>query len=61
MANIRTPLSRELLEELKLVFPNRCPLLTDTDREVWFKAGQAFVVHQYLQHQYNLQQKKDAD
>ncbi len=37
-------LSEDLLKELDLLFPHRCPSLALTDREIWFKAGQRAVV-----------------
>lgn len=37
-------LSLELLEAIEELFPLRPPQLTDSDREVWFKAGQYRVV-----------------
>jgi len=36
--------SKELLEVLDKLFPDRCPLPTDTDREIWMKVGQRQVV-----------------
>lgn len=44
--------------EMTTLFPDECPKLTCTDREVWFKAGQAYVV-KFLKLQYELQQKED--
>ena len=37
-------LSPELLEAIEELFPLRPPLMTDSDRQVWFKAGQYNVV-----------------
>ena len=37
-------LSPELLEAIEELFPLRPPLMTDSDRQVWFKAGQYSVV-----------------
>lgn len=36
--------SRELVERLEKAFPNRCPRITDTNREVWMAVGAAEVV-----------------
>lgn len=37
-------LSQELITFLKYRFPDKCPELSLSDREVWFKAGAAHVV-----------------
>jgi len=37
-------LSYDLIQMLDEVFPEKCASLTDTDREVWFKAGARSVV-----------------
>ena len=34
----------KLVEELEKLFPNICPNLLDTEREVWYKAGASSVV-----------------
>jgi hypothetical protein len=36
--------SIDLIEDLDKVFPRKHPSLSDTDREVWYKAGQRSVV-----------------
>jgi hypothetical protein len=36
--------STDLIEDLDKVFPRKHPSLSDTDREVWYKAGQRSVV-----------------
>ena len=42
--NTKVPnLSEKMVEALEKLFPNKCPKLELTDREVWFKAGQASV------------------
>jgi hypothetical protein len=33
-----------LVELLETTYPNKTPSLTDTDREIWYKAGQSSVV-----------------
>lgn len=40
---VKTPIPAALLQELDERFPDRSPDLTWTEREVWFKAGQASV------------------
>lgn len=37
-------LSPQLIAALDARFPNRCPRLAQTDREIWFEAGQRSVV-----------------
>lgn len=44
MSPIRYPVSDALIAELTALFPAKPPSLEDTDREVWFKAGQRSVV-----------------
>lgn len=36
--------TKEQLEWLEEVFPERSPHITDTDREIWVKVGQVEVV-----------------
>ena len=36
--------SIDLIEDLDKVFPRKHPSLTDTDREIWYQAGQRSVV-----------------
>ena len=43
-------ISDELLHALDSKFPNSCPNLQDSDREIWFKAGQRSVV-EYVEDQ----------
>ena len=38
----------DLIEELNKSYPNKHPNLSDTEREVWFKAGQRSVVDNLL-------------
>ena len=38
----------DLIEELDKSYPNKHPNLSDTEREVWFKAGQRSVVDTLL-------------
>ena len=45
-------LSQDLINKLDKLFPDKCPLLTDTEREVWYKVGQRSVIN-YLQQTYD--------
>ena len=47
-------LSKSLIEKLDKLFPDRCPLLTDSDRDIWYKVGQRSVIN-YLQQTYDEQ------
>lgn len=38
-------LSRRLLERLDELYPDRCPDPSDSERDVWIKAGQRKVVN----------------
>jgi hypothetical protein len=38
------PVTERLVTGLEELFPNTRPELSETDREVWFKAGQVSVV-----------------
>lgn len=46
--------SADLVEALALRFPDRCPQLTDPEREVWAAVGRAEVV-QFLRAQHQEQ------
>ncbi len=41
----------ELINSLDAVFPNKHPDLSLTDREVWYRAGQRFVVDYLIEQQ----------
>ena len=41
----------ELINSLDAVFPNKPPDLSLTDREVWYRAGQRFVVDYLIEQQ----------
>ena len=45
-------LSKDLIDKLDKLYPDKCPLLTDDDRLVWFKVGQRSVIN-YLQQTYD--------
>jgi len=47
-------LSTDLIDKLDKLYPDKCPLLTDDDRMVWFKVGQRSVIN-YLQQIYDEQ------
>lgn len=47
-------LSKDLIEKLDKLYPDKCPLLTDDDRMVWYKSGQRSVIN-YLQQIYDEQ------
>ena len=51
-------LSKSLIEKLDKLFPDKCPLLTDPDREIWYKVGQRSVIN-YLQQTYDDQLEQD--
>ena len=51
-------LSQELINKLDKLFPDKCPLLTDLEREVWYKVGQRSVIN-YLQQTYDDQLEQD--
>ncbi len=40
--------SIDLIKLLDKSYPNTCPLLTDTDREIWFKSGQRYLVDKLI-------------
>tara|TARA_B100000161_G_C33382117_1_gene338263 strand:+ start:194 stop:388 length:195 start_codon:yes stop_codon:yes gene_type:complete len=41
----------ELINSLDVVFPNKHPDLSMTDKEIWFKAGQRYVVDYLIEQQ----------
>lgn len=43
------PINQELVDALHSRFPDRCPDITLSDREIWFQAGQRSVVN-FLKH-----------
>jgi len=47
-------LSKDLIDKLDKLYPDKCPMLTDDDRMVWFKVGQRSVIN-YLQQIYDEQ------
>ena len=37
-------INKELIEHLNKLFPNKVPDISENERQIWFKAGQASVV-----------------
>lgn len=57
MDDLNTPyVSKELLDYLQRLFPDRLPELTDNDRSIWFNRGAAEVTR-HLQRLYEQQQE----
>ncbi len=50
------PITDELISGLDAVFPQRHPDLSLSDREIWYRAGQRFVVDFLIEQQ--LRQKE---
>ena len=52
MANkLLPPITNELIDGLDAAFPHRHPDLSLSDREIWYKAGQRFVVDYLIEQQ----------
>ena len=52
MANpLLPPITNELIAGLDAAFPQRHPDLSLSDREIWYKAGQRFVVDYLIEEQ----------
>jgi hypothetical protein len=49
--------TKQLIERLQELFPDRCPRLDESDRNVWYKSGQAAVVR-FLESVHKDQQEK---
>ena len=47
-------ISESLLKRLESLFPDKCPDLTNTEKDVWFKSGQVSVIR-FLRQTYNEQ------
>ena len=57
MANpLLPPITNELIAGLEAAFPHRHPDLSLSDREIWYKAGQRYVVDFLIEQQ--LRQKE---
>ena len=50
----------ELVDLLDRLYPNRCPDLHDTDREIWYSVGQRSVVEKCIQ-MISLEEDDDGD
>lgn len=50
----------ELVDLLDRLYPNRCPDLHDTDREIWYRTGQRSVVEKCIQ-MISLEEEDDND
>ena len=48
--------AESLLEELEARFPDQCPSIEDTDREVWIKVGRVEVIR-FLRKQFDVQNR----
>lgn len=48
-------LTEDTINDLNRAFPERCPAITDSEREIWMYAGKRELVR-YLQHQYKVSQ-----
>ena len=54
---LKIPIIREdLIKYLSSLFPDKCPDLKDSEREIYFKSGQRSVVN-HLINQFNIQQE----
>jgi len=47
-------LSKDLIDKLDKLYPDKCPQLTDDERMVWYKSGQRSVIN-YLRQIYDEQ------
>ena len=45
------PITDDLIQGLDEVFPNRHPDLSLSDREIWYRAGQRYVVDYLIEQQ----------
>tara|TARA_Y100001963_G_C6776027_1_gene447368 strand:- start:2113 stop:2283 length:171 start_codon:yes stop_codon:yes gene_type:complete len=50
-------ISKEVIGYLDEIFPDKCPDLNMTEKEVWFKAGQRSVVNHLIKEN-NIQEEK---
>ena len=51
------PISKQVLDYIDKRFPERCPDINDTDREIWVKTGNRAVFH-HLKAVFNYQNNK---
>ena len=45
---LKLRVTEELVNYLNELFPDRCPEITNSEKEVWFKAGQRSVVNHLI-------------
>jgi hypothetical protein len=54
---LKTPIIKEeLIKYLNNLFPDKCPDLKDSEKEIYYKSGQRSVVN-HLINQFNIQQE----
>lgn len=49
-------ITKTLIERLEILYPDRCPEMTDPERLIWIKSGQRSVIT-FLRSRYEEQQK----
>lgn len=54
------PISKELLESLSALYPDRCPEPTDSERDIWIKVGQVSVIR-FLEHKFEEQNENTLE
>lgn len=54
------PISKDLIDVLEALFPDKCPDINDSDRKIWIDVGQQKVIR-FLKHQFKLQQEAAKD
>lgn len=52
------PLDKELVDRLNVLYPERCPSVKDSDRDIWVYAGKRELVR-WINEQYRRQQESD--
>jgi hypothetical protein len=52
-------ISLGIVEYLEALYPDRAPNITDTERMVWFKAGQVDAAKK-IRHQYEIQNRLEV-
>lgn len=50
------PISKDLIDTLETLFPDKCPDINDSDRKIWIDVGQQKII-KFLKHQFKLQQE----
>jgi hypothetical protein len=54
------PISKDLIDTLETLFPDKCPDINDSDRKIWIDAGQQKII-KFMKHQFKLQQEAAKD